>query len=69
MSKDTNYEKIANEIRKAFHFEPNQKFDYCISNPPYQSHITGKRAQPIYPIFFLIQTILGKNVCNIFPLA
>jgi tRNA1(Val) A37 N6-methylase TrmN6 len=64
MSKDTNHEKKANEIRKAFHFEPNQKFNYCISNPPYQKIVgTGTNADqavPVYNIFWSLSLSLRK---------
>jgi tRNA1(Val) A37 N6-methylase TrmN6 len=47
MEKDK-FQEIAKELNKKFGKPEDFKFDYCISNPPYQQHINGKRAQPIY---------------------
>ncbi|MDR0340974.1 MAG: Eco57I restriction-modification methylase domain-containing protein [Mycoplasmataceae bacterium] len=50
------YDKVAKEIIEKFHFDKGFKFDYCISNPPYQKIVgegpNADQAIPLYDKFF-----------------
>lgn len=49
--------------------EQDFKFDYVISNPPYQETVTSNnQAKPIYPDFMMVGSLVGVNSIMIHPL-
>jgi 23S rRNA G2445 N2-methylase RlmL len=59
------YQTIAREINKKFGFNSEHKFDFCISNPPYQI-ATGGKNHNIYDKFYFVGAALCKQMSMIF---